>query len=381
MLNLSQLFYSGTEKDCLLANIDLSPNQKEAMEDAQKLVRQALRDGLPATLGKFAGEDVATHPRFFTQGSWSYKTINSPAILPPQQADLDDGAYLPLSFVSEIQKPSHASIIYFEAVEEVLGLLTDKHGWKLITDKPTCTRIEISSEAHIDIPLYAIPDHEFALLKEAASARRLTLDRAIDMAEQDAWTALPANMVLLAHRENDWISSDPRPIKQWFTQQVALKGEQLRRIVRYLKAFRDFQWRDGGPTSILLMAAVASVFEKRDRRDDVALLDVVRQLPNVLRDGVDHPADRTEPVESLTARFTKEEIEEFANKLGVLCEYLSACLQSSNPAQACIWMQSQFGPRFPNAPARIAGVTASETIASAASVYAASPLVGRTEAG
>jgi len=380
MLNLSQLFYSGTEDDCLLANLELHPVQKAALNDAKNIVRQTLKNELPFVLAEMTGDDVSTEPRFFTQGSWSYKTINSPA-LHLQQADLDDGAYLPLSFVTEIQKPSHASKIYFQAVEKVLGPLAGKKGWKLISDKPSCTRLEISSQAHIDIPLYAIPDQQFTLLKEAASKRRIALDHAIDMAEQDAWTALPANMVLLAHRENDWIASDPRPIKYWFLQQVALKGEQLRRVVRYLKAFRDYQWQTGGPSSILLMVGVASVFEKRDRRDDIALLDVVRQLPELLRNGVDNPADNTKPAESLTARFSEEEIEDAANKLEVFCRYLSGSLQASDPGQACVWMRSQLGPRFPNDPDRVTGVTASETLASAASHYAASPLVGRTEAG
>jgi len=43
-------------------------------------------------LSEIAGEDAVTQPRFFTQGSWAYKTLNAPA-QNPQQADLDDGAY------------------------------------------------------------------------------------------------------------------------------------------------------------------------------------------------------------------------------------------------------------------------------------------------
>ena len=95
MLNLSSLFYSGAEDGCLLVNLELRQDQKTALNDAKQKVRQALRDGLPDILAKITGDKVAT-PRFFTQGSWSYKTINAPA-QKPQQADLDDGAYLPLN--------------------------------------------------------------------------------------------------------------------------------------------------------------------------------------------------------------------------------------------------------------------------------------------
>lgn len=71
------------------------------------------------------------------------------------------------------------------------------------------------------------------------------------------WTALPADKVLLAHRECNWMPSDPRPVKEWFLGEVEAKGEQFRRVVRYLKAFRDWRWASGGPASILLMAAAA----------------------------------------------------------------------------------------------------------------------------
>lgn len=61
--------------------------------------------------------------------------------------------------------------------------------------------------------------------------------------------------------------SDPRPVKEWFVDQVETKGVQLRRVVRYIKAYRDWIWKSGGPSSILLMAAAAPLFVKQDRRD------------------------------------------------------------------------------------------------------------------
>ncbi|MFP3534269.1 hypothetical protein SB763_33485, partial [Burkholderia sp. SIMBA_042] len=87
----------------------------------------------------------------FTQGSWAYKTLNSPAQR-PQQADVDDGCYLPLSFVSQTKRPSTATTVFFAAAEEALKPLVEEKGWKLVTDKPTCIRIIIASYAHIDIP-------------------------------------------------------------------------------------------------------------------------------------------------------------------------------------------------------------------------------------
>lgn len=43
----------------------------------------------------------------------------------------------------------------------------------------------------------------------------------------------------------------------------------------------------GGPSSILLMAAAAPpLFESRDRRDNLALLGLLDNLPGALRQGV-----------------------------------------------------------------------------------------------
>ena len=221
--------------------------------------------------------------------------------------------------------------------------------------------------------------HEFATLTKAAALRGyMSFNEAIAKAERDAWTKLPRNSVLLAHRQKNWMVSDPRPVKDWFLAEVDAKGEQLRRVVRYLKAFRDWQWPAGGPSSILLMAAAAPIFERRERRDDLALLEVAAALPDVLRDGVNNPIDGTE---SLTKRVGPEAVEEMARRYEQLERILRACIDARNEAQACTWMVQQFGPRFPDAPHRVKVVSVAATIAATPTVAGASELVGRTKAG
>jgi hypothetical protein len=374
MLNLSPLFYSSVDNDNLLQGIELDPVRKAYFEEAKNTVRTALRTGLPVVLKQALPDITKTiEPRFFTQGSWAYKTLNAPARA-PQQADVDDGAYMPLSFMAS-RRPSIASKIFFASVETVLAPLAQKKGWKLITTKPTCTRIEVARDGHIDIPLYAIPDDEYARLEKAAALR--FAEAALD-SERDNWDALPPDSVLLAHREEDWISSDPRPIKQWFTQQVMAHGEQLRRVVRYLKAYRDWQWETGGPSSILLMAAAVDVFESRDRRDDLALLDVVKQLPARLRDGVDNPTDGNE---SFTKRLGTANVEIAAQSISELEKYLDAALHSTSPDTSCAWLIDKFGPRFPCRPDLVKTVSVAATISTIPPKPVASPLVGRTKAG
>lgn len=380
MLNLSSLFYTTEERQlAFLDELDLDPAHKAFIASAKLDVRTCLKTGIPRVLREQRLVTAVPEPRFFTQGSWAYKTLNAPA-KPPQQADLDDGAYLPLSFVSQTKRPSVASSVFFTAAELALAPLMKGRGWRLVTDKPTCVRIEISKFAHIDVPLYAIPDVEFATLAKAATQLHgyMSLGEAMVRAERDAWTALPKNTVLLANRDGGWMESDPRLVKDWFLAEVMVRGEQLRRVVRYLKAFRDWQWPSGGPSSMLLMSAAAPLFEKRDRRDDLALLDVVAALPAALRAGVNCPVDATE---SLTKRLGPDGVEDAAKRYESLEQHLRGAIDAGNQAQACTWMVQQFGPRFPDIPDKVKVVSVAATIAAAPAKVGPSELVGRTKAG
>lgn len=380
MLNLSPLFFTTAENEsCMHEELDLDAAQRASIASARNDVRNCLRAGIPKMLKDKGYTEDVPHPRFFTQGSWAYKTLNAPA-QHPQQADVDDGCYLPLSFVSQTTRPSVAATVFFVAAEEALTPLVKERDWKLVTDKPTCIRIVIASYAHIDVPLYAIPDDEFATLTKASTEHYgyVSLDEAVVRAERDAWTALPRDKVLLAHRECNWMASDPRPVKEWFLGEIEAKGEQLRRVVRYLKAFRDWKWSSGGPASILLMAATAPLFEKRDRRDDLALLNVVALLPGKLRQGVNNPVEESE---SLTERLGEAGVEESAKAFEDFEKVLRGAIDAGSASQACIWMRGEFGQRFPNEPDRVKAVSVTAAIATAPAAAEPSELVGRTKAG
>lgn len=379
MLNLSSLLYtSDIDEPHLLKHLELSAAQDAAISTAKTEIRACLRDGIPRVLREKGLSQEPPKPRFFTQGSSAYKTLNGPARR-PQQADIDDGCYLPLSFLSKGSRPSVVAATFFAVAEETLKPLVELRGWKLITDKPTCIRIEISAFAHVDVPLYAIPDTEFATLAKAAlkDYGYLTEEEAFIKAQRDAWTMLPRNAVLLAHRELDWIESDPRPLKDWFLNAVDIHGEQLRRVTRYLKSVRDWRWATGGPPSILLMAAAVPLFQWHDRRDDQALLHVATQLSRALRNGVSNPVDDSE---SLTKRLGEEGVKDAARQFEEFAGVLNACCSASNPSQACTWLIQEFGERLPNRPDRIKATVAA-TIAASPAIAGPSELVGRSKAG
>lgn len=388
MLNLSALFYTEVEfEPCLFGNLNLGDEDRKEIAEAKNEVRMALRDGIPRVYAAEGRPGKVPQPRFFTQGSWAYKTLNAPAQR-PQQADVDDGCYLPLSFLKQTDSPGVAADVFFGVAEKALADLVKKNDWKL-SGKPTCIRVEISDLAHIDIPLYAIPDNEFETLVKAENALRASLEgiRNSTEAAMDSWEDLPKTKVLLAHREEGWMHSDPRPVKEWFVDQVETKGEQLRRVVRYIKAYRDWSWKSGGPSSILLMAAASPLFVKQDRRDDQALVDVVKQLPAALRKGVSNPINSKE---SLTDRLRAASddvdlVEQAALRFEDLGRRLLAALDAGNADQACTWLQGLFGPRFPDRPDRVkvgaAASGAAAAIAASPAIAGPNELVGRTRAG
>ena len=126
------------------------------------------------------------------------------------------------------------------------------------------------------------------------------------------------------------------------------------------------------------MAAAAPLFTKIDRRDDLALLEILKGLPDALRTGVNNPVNADE---SLSGRLSNDELEQAAKNFEMFESYLNGAVNASDEATACNWMISMFGPRFPNRPSRIKQVTIAATIAAVPAQAAASELVGRTKAG
>lgn len=349
MPNFSPLLFTGTEENCFLKNLDIAPDALAQIDDARKDIRKLLKADLPQMLRDKGLEGDICEPRFYIQGSRSYKTLNSPCITPPQQSDIDDGVYLPLSVMREEESPRLAIDLFFDSVIEVLNPLCEEKGWG-IESKDTCVRVTLSEFAHIDLPLYVIPDDLFLQMKIAMeSYGYMTLDKAMD-SQRDSWATLPSDKIMFADRKQGWRNSDPMKMKSWFKDEVEQKGDQLVRVVRYLKAFRDKQWQDKGPSSILLMAAACPLFEKDSRRDDRALLKVVMGIPNALREGVMSPIDSEA---SLTAHMSSEAIDEAVQHFREFAEYLEGAIQATDSSTACSWMRNMLGDRFPNEPDRM----------------------------
>ncbi|GAA0240038.1 Cyclic GMP-AMP synthase [Methylorubrum aminovorans] len=375
MADVSKLLHTTTDSDNFLENLFADAT---LLREAKAKIRAHLRKEFGRAGRDRFGQEI--RPRFFTQGSSSYRTLNDPAWPPGQQKDLDDGCYLPLSFVRG-ERPSRAAALFFEFVDAALGDLAEEEGWTLVR-KPTCVRLEIADDAHVDVPLYAIPDREFLQLEDRATQQaRKTATKV----SPDHWEALPSDAVLLAHREEGWKESDPRKIHKWFIDAVDLYGECLRRDCRFLKAWRDHHHLDDlHLSSILLMACAWTAYEAMmatalPKREDERLLSVAERLPAMLRNDMPNPACKSENLNRMSPKERESaatKAEELRNRLK---EAVGFC---SDKRRAVDLMRLAFGERVPDRPDQVSlPVAAQASINAHPKKTVPAPVVGRSRSG
>lgn len=239
-------------------------------------------------------------PRFWTQGSFQYNTLNSPYFTPPQEMDIDDGTYLPMAFFEDRPAIGHRFLLLL-VDSSLKSLVSENAGWEFET-KRTCARMKIPEmNTHIDVPMYAIPADQFQL-KEAALAKSTSLvamDSAYAGVESFAYNRsdyeLDEDCVNLAVREGEqkWIKSDPKIVEDWFNDSCRRIGPHLRKVCRFMKSWRDAQWKEGGgPSSISLMAATVSILDRiPPHKSDVSetMKIIAEHIPDEFSDGVESP--------------------------------------------------------------------------------------------
>ena len=330
-----------------LRNLGVPPDVATYIAQCRTVIQDHLRTGLTTFSESEAGGKVRIVPRFFVQGSWAYKTVNM-LEHPPQQVDFDLGTYLPVSYLDG-KRPSIAAQEFFKKVDFLLGQLADKNKWQLDRTKKTCTRVILTPQIHFDVPLYSIPDEDFQGLAIAAQMKGFVkeaarFDDAMMESHLDLWEELPSDRVMLALRGGDWKELDPRKLHRWFLAEVAQKGEQLRALCRYLKAWRD-HWSNGGPASIFLMVLCAKLFKPVAGRDDLALLEVLRLIPNALLAPVLNPVDQSE---NLTDGQKPEELVRLNQEAQRFSQDLAAAIAAADKSGlAHQTLVSHLGSRFP----------------------------------
>lgn len=244
-------------------------------------------------------EFMRINPRFWTQGSFMYDTLNRP-YKPTQEMDIDDGTYLPMQFFED--KPAIGHQLLLLLVDASLkSLAVERYGWSFEA-KETCGRIKIPAESvHIDVPMYAIPFEKFIekeeLIRKSANSQIFgEMYDSISAADHALYDQIETDCVNLAVRKDDekWIKSDPKDVHLWFQDACQRTGQHLRKVCRILKAWRDAgDWQESnGPSSISLMAALVDILDRTtvDPKDfGLLMLTIARKLPDTFRNGVESP--------------------------------------------------------------------------------------------
>ena len=379
--------------------------------DAFKYCKDKVQEKLESDLKEIYG----VKPKFRLQGSWAYGTCNVPA-LTTQEMDFDYGCYLPNVCFVDDEKTEGEKIL--RHVEQSLQVVCDEQGWTLDTSNVSCQRITgFLSQAHFDVPLYAVPDDMFADLQDVQirtqksqtiANESMGLDSAMlsfDFSEKNGDTrpdslsayfgesqfsneiafttlsnearhghyelgldsineknSIPKTVkkaknqkiqnIRLIKRDEYWKPSDCEKVREWFVgtcDKYPNEGQQLRAIVRYVKAWRDFltpQFKKA-PSSIALMVLVTQSYEHLQQRDDKALNAVVKDLPNALikpincKDIVGHESEDFNSLDAQERGFAKSLASQFS-------KVLDDCLFKHTSAFDCLAdLETQLGCRIP----------------------------------
>lgn len=389
MLKFSKLLYQhGLDKDSFENHIRPDSGLENTLRASIKKIREHVRPRVAEATVNRLGMERAVSPRFRTQGSWSYDTCVTPAQTPPQEIDWDYGIYLPVTVWEENGPPHKMAKAYFDLVEEILSDLCRKERWTLISGKDTCIRIQINRAAHIDLPLYAAPEEEFTRIVESVSMEKARVLDGIGMdarnyaeeeLSQQQWEDL--DCIVMATRQGEWRKSDPQAVANWFKDRVEEHGRQLRRTCRYLKAWRDHHWTQGGPTSVSIMIAVAQGFESHQDRDDLAVEHAARRLAvtfkgAITEKGIDKNAEDFN-------RLSQADRVVAAQRFAALAEALRLARNSTVHEKDTVInrLRTQFGHRIPNDPARVELEGGADVIRNTPAARVVAPVVQSTKAG
>jgi hypothetical protein len=353
------------------------------------VTKTELRDSVVAAAGV---EPHVPTPKFRIQGSFAYHTANDCQNPPEQQIDQDDGVYLPISFITLGGKtrPTIASTAYFKIIERSLLPLCQAEGWTLNPGKVknSCVRVEISERLHIDLPLYAIRDAAFDRLVEVAAASSLNKVAALrDSRELDEriYRDLAGAEIILAHRRDGWIESDPRRLETWFRDAVALYGPVVRELSRCFKGQRDALF-DDGLSSICIMACVVRAVENLgyvdSKRLDLAIVKVAREMARLAGQPVENPVFPGDASKNLCLDWT----DEYRSKVRVLFEGAAEELDQAihhtfNKSIALGRARKAFGPRVPEDEQLIVMMAAADIIRSVPAQRQPEAVVPRTKSG
>lgn len=296
MLDLNALFLDFCDE------ITLTKTYKNKITTGRNALRKKIGN-------KFDEKDRKT-PKHCTQGSYAMHTAIMP--LEEDEFDLDNGVYLQGYLVDQDEWPST------QTVHSWVKDAVDGHTSNTPIDKNTCVRVIYEDKYHIDLPIYIMGEDEGK-----------------------------NEVAYLAHKTKGWVKSDPKAFTKWFQGYVNDNGQQVRHIVKYLKAWKDYKNIDIKGMAITIL--VCENLGLTDNREDVSLLDTVTNIIDTIEDNFHCFKPVTPTDEDLfenVSETTKSSIitgfKNLKNKLD------KAIYEKKNEKEATDLLKKMFGERFPD---------------------------------
>lgn len=244
-------------------------------------------------------------PKFYSQGSFPLNTNLNP--IAGGEYDLDDGVYI-ICPKSEKKDPA----TYHDRLMKAVG----NHATSA-KDKNTCIRVIYADGHHIDLPCY--------------------------------WMETERDTPQLAHKSAGFIHSDPKEFKQWVEQNIdySNSNDQLRRVIRYLKAWQDYRESVNGDLRLacgFVWTILACENFRKAERDDLSFKLTVEAIQESLSNSFVCRRPTTPKGENVLAKYNEKTI---LDELKKLIEYANKAIDSKYEEDAANCWRKIFGDRFP----------------------------------
>jgi hypothetical protein len=276
-------------------SIALSSNRKKTLRISRNAVREKIRR-------YFQDKQNGLYPQFHGQGSFMMNTIIEPL---DGEFDIDDGIYFKVK-----SEPTQSVDTFHRWIYEAV----DEHIKQKPIDKHTCVRLIYARKYHLDLPIYFI---------------------------------LEGQNPYLAHKSKGWIESDPRAFIKWFNHKSDSNG-QLKRIVRYLKVWKDY--RKGTLPSGLIFSILVADNIVFDERDDISLYQTLLNIKSNLEYNFVCYRPTTPANENLLESYSKTNKDYFLAQISSFIQSAEKALdEKTSLTNACKVWQNYFGDvRFPS---------------------------------
>lgn len=302
----SKLFNGNTDQT-LIGRVTPTTEQREFLRQQWN----DLADHLKKALAKH-GYTIST----WLQGSYKYATLIKPVHL-GEEYDVDVGLYFEWDDDQDAEPTPkqlrdwvQVELLEYEKVCEELKKVE-------VPPKERCSRASYIRQFHIDTPVYH--------LNTDSDVRRL------------------------ACISGKWEHSDPKNLYKWFKEAVSSDDrDQLRRLVRYLKAWAAVSFDeapDSRPSSILLTVVATEAYQELWAQrfiglaDDDALVAVIKKIHDRFFDDrkVENPIDKNEDLN----RMSSEAWDGFLPRLAALQDIAERAGGAEDEASAAlIWSEA-----------------------------------------